>query len=243
VSRRIQLAFLLAILAAALTAVPNSLGAKIRLTEAAGQFPERAFLLTLPKNERLAAGQVQVIENGNPVTGLSVVRAGAARANTFGVVLVIDASMSMKGKPEQTALAAARAFASQRTAQEQLAAVTYNITPTVVLPFTTDDTKIDEALSKQPTFVFGTHIYDAVVRSLHLLKEANLSAGSIVVLSDGQEHKGHGDTGKHETEKTAAAAARAAHVRVFAVGLRSPLSNLQALQKLAHNTSAPYVEA
>ncbi len=244
-SRRFLLAPLLALFAAVLTAAPAA-GAKgqLRLTEAGGvSFPDRAFVLTLPKNQHLSASQLQVLENGDPVGGVSVVPAGAARANEFGVVLVIDASMSMEGKPEQAALSAARAFATQRTVQEELGVVTYNISPTVVLPFTTDQAEIDEALSKEPTFVYGTHIYDAVVRSLDLLKAAHISAGSVVVLSDGQEHRGHGDTGKHETEETAAAAARAAHVRVFGVGLRSPLSNFQVLKKLADDTGAHYVEA
>ena len=62
--------------------------------------------------------------------------------------------------------------------------MTYNIAPTVVLPFTTEQAQIDAALSKQPPFLFGTHIYDAITHSLALLRTARISAGTIVVLSD-----------------------------------------------------------
>jgi tight adherence protein B len=157
-------------------------------------------------------------------------------------VLVVDASTSMEGKPERAAFSAARVFAAQRKGQEQLALVTYNAAPTVVLPFTTEQAKIDAALSKQPPFLFGTHIYDAITHSLDLLRTARVSAGTIVVLSDGQEHSGPNDTATHETEESAAAAARAAHVRVFAVGLKSHVSKLGALRKLARDTGGRYVE-
>jgi tight adherence protein B len=70
-----------------------------------------------------------------------------------------------------------------------------------------------------------------------------VTAGSIVVLSDGQEHRGHGDTAKHETVKTAAAAARAAHVRVFTVGLRSRFFKPKALKELSRGTGAQYTGA
>ena len=67
-SRRFQLALLPAVLAAVLTAVPVSAAkTPVRLTEAAGQFPDRAFILTLPTARPLAASQVQVRENGQRV--------------------------------------------------------------------------------------------------------------------------------------------------------------------------------
>jgi tight adherence protein B len=247
VSRRhwLALAPAIALAAALLTAASSAAGnGGPRLTEAGGaSFPDRAFILALPKNQRLTVEQLDVRENGRAVSSPTLVPVGAAGTNGFGVVLVIDASMSMRGKPEKAALAAARAFAAQRTESEQLGVVTYNVKPTVQLPFTTDEAKIDEALSTEPKFVFGTHIFDAVGRALALLKASHISAGSVVVLSDGQEHRGFGDTASHQDEQSAAAAARAARVRVFTVGLRSPLSKLSVLQTLSRDTSARYVEA
>ena len=213
------------------------------LTEAGDSaFPGRSYVLTLPHGMKLTSGAVRVFENGKQVSGLVVTPASESTSQQFGAVLVIDASTSMEGKPEKAAFAAARSFAAQRKGQEQLALVTYNVTPTVALPFTTDQTKIDEALSKQPAFLFGTHIYDAVAHSLEMLKAAHIKAGTVIVLSDGQEHRADGDTAQHHTVETAAAAARAAHVRVFAVGLKSRLSKLAALKKLARDTGGGYIE-
>ncbi|HYS70105.1 MAG TPA: type II secretion system F family protein [Gemmatimonadaceae bacterium] len=218
-------------------------GDHARVTEAAdSSFPGRSYVLTLPSGIKLKTGAVRVFENGELVSGLAVTPVSESTSKQFGVVLAIDSSTSMEGKPEEAAFAAARAFAAQRRGQEQLAALTYNLSPTVVLPFTTDQSKIDEALSKQPAFLFGTHIYDAVARSLELLRARNIKAGTVIVLSDGQEHRSVGDTSKHETEESVAAAARAGHVRVFAVGLSSRLSKLVALQKLARDTGGRYLE-
>ncbi|TML97642.1 MAG: VWA domain-containing protein [Actinobacteria bacterium] len=227
-----------------LAASVGALGADnhARLTEAADSgFPGRSYVLTLPHGMKLKTGAVQVFENGKAVDGLTVTPVSESTLQQFGVVLVIDASTSMEGKPERAALAAARAFAAQRKGEEQLAVVTYNVTPTVALPFTSDQVKIDDALSRRPAFIFGTHIYDAVGTSLNLLRDAKIKAGTVIVLSDGQEHRGVGDTAKHQTEQSAAAAARAAHVRVFAVGLNSRVSKLAALRGLVRDTGGRYL--
>jgi tight adherence protein B len=214
-----------------------------RVTEAQAAFPDRAYILSLPRGMRLSANQVRVFENGIRVKGVSVAAGQTASVEGFGVALLIDASQSMEGRPELAALAAARAFAAQRQAHEQVAVLTYNVEPNVLLPFTTDQKQIDGALSKQPPFQFGTHMYDAVVQAIDQLEAAHVTAGSIVVLSDGQEHRGHGDTAKHETAKTAAAAARAAHVRVFTVGLKSRFFRPKALRELSRRTGGQFLGA
>ena len=215
-----------------------------RITEAGGAvFPGRAYVLTLPHGMQLKPGAVSVKENGNDVNGLTVTPVGGSTSQQFGAVLAVDASTSMEGKPERAAFEAARAFAAQRKSTQQLAIVTYNVTPTTALPLTNDGKKIDAALTHQPTFVYGTHIYDAVMHSLEILRAEHINAGTIILLSDGQEARGRNDNVPHATEPVAAAAARSAHVRVFTVGLRSRLANLGVLKALAHDTGGRYVEA
>jgi tight adherence protein B len=242
-TRRLLFLALVAVTALAATTAALSAEGQPEITEAVSTgFPSRSFVLTLPHGMQLKPDAVHIYENGKSVNAPLVVPVGESKKKQFGAVLVIDASTSMEGKPEKAAFSAARAFAGQRKGKEQLAVVTYNNAPTVVLPFTTDQAQIDQALSKQPPFQFGTHIYDAVVRSIKLLGDSHISVGTIIVLSDGQEHKAPGDTGDHETLAGAAAAARGAHVRVFAVGLRSRLSKLAALRTLARDTGGLYVE-
>jgi tight adherence protein B len=245
-SRRILTGVALALLAALLAAVPS--GAAIgtpRITEAGGViFPGRAYVVSLPPGVRVRPNAITVYENGQPVRGLTVTPVSTAKTQQFGAVLVIDSSNSMIGGPERAAYDAARAFAADRKPQQLLGLVTYNVAPTVELPLTTDATKIETALSQQPRFVYGTHIYDAVVSSLDLLKQDKVKAGTIVLLSDGQEARAHsGDTGAHQTEASAAAAARGAHVRIFTVGLHSRFARLGVLKKLASDTGGRYIEA
>jgi tight adherence protein B len=241
--RRLLATGIVALVGLAVTLTAMGAGERARLTEAAGSgFPSRSYILSLPHGMKLKPGAVQAFENGTAVSDLVVTPVSESTSRQFGVVLAIDASTSMEGKPEKAAFSAARAFAAQRKGQEQLALVTYNVAPTVALPFTTDQAKIDEALAKQPAFLFGTHIYDAVSHSLKLLRDAEIKAGTLILLSDGQEHRAPGDSGNHETLEGAAAAARSAHVRIFAVGLRSRLSKLQALKKLARDTGGRYIE-
>ena len=78
------------------------------------RFPDRAFLLSLPEPVALGPEEVTVRENGEPVEGLTVLPASAAGAGEFAVVLVIDASESMRGDAIEGALDAARAFAETR---------------------------------------------------------------------------------------------------------------------------------
>jgi len=238
VTRRVQVA-LLALLAAGLTAAPSAAGKSgLTLTEAGNPpFPDRAFVLTLPSDRPLSADQLRVRENGTPVTGLTVVPAALGKGNQFGVVLVIDASDSMKGKPIAGALAAAQLFVGHRTAEEQVAVVTFNDQPDVALPFTTDSSAILQALAHKPTLAYGTHIYDAVGKAISLLEQAKIVAGSVVVLSDGA------DTGSTSSRADVISAAKRAHVRIFAVGLRSKHFEPGALRNLAQGASGSMSEA
>jgi uncharacterized protein YegL len=227
------LALPLAALAIVMACSAAAAGTPPRITQARAPFPQRAFILGLPAAMRLSPGQVRVLENGKPVSGVHVEAAGGS-AEQFGVVLLIDASNSMRGEAIDGAMAAARAFASKRTKLEQLAVVAFNDKSQVVLPFTTDPEAIDSALQETPHLAYGTHIYDGVETSLRLIAHAKIRAASIVVLSDGA------DTGSHATEAVAAAAANREHVRVFTVGLRSAGFDPAKLQQLAADGGGQY---
>jgi tight adherence protein B len=232
---------ILAVLATAgalATTVGAAVSSHVELTEAGGvKFPERAFVVSLSNGRALTAGDVQVTENGNPVVDETLVPASLVDRRTFGTVLVLDASESMLGRPIASAVAAARAFASRRNPNQQLALVTFNGSSKVALPFTTSKTKIDAALAQPPTVAYGTYIYDAVARGEALLTDAGIQAGSIVVLSDGA------DTGSKATAASVAAAARAHHVKLYTIGLHSPRFDPTTLRSLAQLGGGEYTLA
>ena len=231
---------LLPALAALVAALAPAAGAQVelRLAETGGTtFPDRSYVLTLPEGTSLDETRVTVLENGEVVEGLSVIPVGEAAEGELGVVLVIDASNSMRGAAIVGAVEAARAFAEQRSPNQLVAIIAFNRKPTVVLPFTADQEEIEAALTRPPALAGKTHVYDAVDAALAMLREAAVAAGSVVVLSDGS------DTGSAIAPADVAARARADGVRVFSVGLRSKGHDFAALETLASEAGGTYSEA
>jgi tight adherence protein B len=227
---------------AALAAAVAASGAtgKAVVTEAAGTgtgFPARSYVLTLPHGMELKPGAVRLFENGARVEGLTVTPVGESKAKQFGVVLAIDASISMRGKPIAGAMAAARALALQRRPNQLLGVVTFNNAVTSVLPLTDDQQAIDAALSKTPALAQGTRLYDGVDAAVAMLEDRNVAVGSVVVLSDGA------DLGSQITETAAAAHARNARVGVYSVGLQSRFFDRAALKGLARDASGTFILA
>jgi tight adherence protein B len=217
---------------------PASAGTELTLSETGGaRFPDKMYVLTLPSDMYLDSSRVEVRENGGPVAHLSVIAADEAGAGQFGVVLAIDASKSMHGQAIEGAVAAARAFVAHRNPAQQLAIVVFNSRAKVVLPFTNDAKAIDAALATTPQLARGTHIYDAVAAGVQLLEDADVAAGSIIVLSDGA------DTGSLASAASVTAKAGDARVRVFSVGLRSKTFRPEPLQALAEQANGEYSEA
>ena len=102
---------------------------------------------------------------------------------------------------------------------------------------TKDGGALRRTLATQPPLAYGTRIHDAMTRSLGLLRDAKLSSGSIVLLSDGA------DIGSVRTLEQAVAAAKEQQVRIFTVGLRSGAFDPAPLRSIAERTGGSYAEA
>jgi tight adherence protein B len=220
-----------------LAATAGAAPAPLHMTESGGVvFPQRSYVLSLPGGERLNAAQVSVRENGHGVVDLKVVPAGDPGASS-GTVLAIDASNSMAGVPIDGAVKAARAFAAQRNVNQSLAILTFNNSTNVIRGFTKSQAAIEAALAKAPKLAYRTHLYDAVAQATVLLQTAGIGAGSVIVLSDGA------DIGSTTALNQVIQNARAAHVRVFTVGLRSKTFQPGPLQRLAQSTGGSFSRA
>jgi tight adherence protein B len=197
-------------------------------------FPNRSYVLSLPHARKLDPAAVQVRENGREVPGLSVLPANTAGTKELAEVLVIDTSGSMRGAPIRGAVEAARVFASHRNSQQQLGIVEFNGRVRTALPLTTDQASIDRALASTPRLGRNTHIYDAVQAALAMLKAGHIAGGAVILLSDGS------DTGSSARATAVEAAAQAAGVRVFTVGLRSGAFDRGTLAGLAAGSSGTF---
>ena len=236
--RRLAPLMVTAALAATAALAPAAHAAGASLT-ASGvpTFPERSWILTMPRGVSIASHGVRVRENGAVVRDLAVAPADGGASRSLGVVLVIDSSQSMAGAAISDAMAAARTFARQRSARQRLGVVTFASEAKVLLAPTTDVTKIDAALSVAPELHGGTHLFDAASAAVALLRRSGAQAGAVIVLSDGS------DRGSTASARAVATAAAAARVRVFTVGLQSGNFEAATLKGLASAASGEYLGA
>ena len=208
------------------------------LVEAKGPaFPVRTYVLTLPTEQTLTARDAHVTENGNPVVDPTLVPASRAGKKTFGTVVVLDTSYSMKGGPLAAAIKAEQAFAAQRNPNEQLGLIEFNRNTKVTLPLTTSSTKISAALAKPPSIAVGTHIYDALAQAEAMLASAHIGAGSVVLLSDGA------DTGSTKTLSQVAGDALVSGTRIYTIGVADQTYKAGTLKALATAGHGEYAQA
>jgi tight adherence protein B len=152
-------------------------------------------------------------------------------------VLAIDVSRSMRGRPLEAAVTAARRFVRHRNPGQPVAVVTFAGAARVAQPFTTDAAAVDRALDAIRTDAGYTHINDAVGVATDLIEAARVESGSVVLLSDG------GDHGSTTTLEEATEAASGARVRIFAIGLRSGDADFGTLNLLAAQTRGEFSAA
>jgi tight adherence protein B len=196
-------------------------------------FPDKAYLVTLPTTKALNTSNVDVTENGQPVSALAVAPPGGSAS---GAILLVDASNSMKGAPIQNAMAASRAFLGERKSDLPVAIVVFGPEDSTLSDFTTDSKQLSEAVSQTPATSEGTHIYDALINAVNKAKDQGLERTTIVLLSDGT------DVGSSASRAEALQAAADANVRVISVGLSSPQYDPETLKSLANRTGGKYVE-
>jgi tight adherence protein B len=224
-----------AVLAASAAAVTKP---AFRLTPLSSvRFPDRAFVIGTGNETAVGRRLVQVREDGRTVTNFSIVPASKTSARTFGVVLVMDASNSMRGAAIRGAVAAARVFAAHSAPAQALGLITFNRTVTVPIRPTTDQNAIAASLRSLPQLREGTHLWDAAGGAIDALRKAKITAGSVILLTDGR------DTGSRLTPTQLASQARAAGVRIFAVALHSRQFRPGSLRAIARSTRGEYVEA
>ncbi len=201
-------------------------------------FPERGYVIDLPRGAAISPNRVHISENGIEIGRGEFTFAALSSSNvSSATILAIDASDSMTGAPERGAIAAAKTFVAQRRGNQEIGLVAFNGSVNVVQAPTIDPGQLKRALASSPPLGYGTHLFDAVRRSLRTLATAKIAAGSIVLLSDGA------DLGSTYTLNQVVTAAQAQHVRVFTVGLRSGAFDGTTLKTLATQTGGSYAEA
>ena len=178
-----------------------------------------------------AAKPPVVRENGTLVTGLQAENLGSNRS----VVLAIDRSQSMSGRPRADAIAAARAFIATKNPDDQIEVVGFGRSAVALTGFSSASIDADSALrSLTVDRKEGTALYDAIRVSSQSLRSEPAGARVIIVLTDGR------DAASKATLTRAVAAARAARATVYPIGIESDQFSPGPLHELASETGGSY---
>jgi tight adherence protein B len=224
--RRLRLVPPLAL--AALVAAPCALagGVRIQSVDPSG-FPAVRVTFVAP----LGAATPSLTENSLPVTGYSAVNLGRQKA----IILALDRSQSMRGRPLTNALAAARAFVGSAGPADHVGIVAFGRTAFGLGRFS--GTPADAQGSLQGLTVdakSGTALYDAIVLAAAHLGTDTSPGRAIVVVTDGS------DVSSTNTLQQAVAAAQTAHAGIYSIGIGGPNFTPDALKTLSRETGGSY---
>jgi tight adherence protein B len=172
-----------------------------------------------------------VTENGRPVAGLQATNLARAKS----VVLAIDRSQSMKGKPLAEAVAAARAFVAAKPQTDRIAVTTFATKPLLLTGFSADAQDSFGALASiKVDPEQGTTLYDDLVLAAGRQAKELFAGRVIIIVTDGNE------TRSKASLQDAIAAARTAQSAVYVVAIESPQFNPEPLKELAAQTGGRY---
>jgi tight adherence protein B len=224
-----RIRFVLAGLALIVLAVPAATTAAVQLGGLdSTSYPTISASVVTSKP---SAAPPLVSEDGRPVTALDATNLASGKS----VVLAIDRSQSMKGKPLAEAVAAARAFVRAKPTTDRIAVTTFATKPTFLTGFSPaplDASGPLDSIVVDPKQ--GTTLFDDVVLAAQRLAREPFAGRVIIMVTDGNE------TRSHATLEAAIASARAAHAAVYVVGIESSKFNPDPLNQLASQTGGRY---
>ena len=231
--RRLQRRFLIRlglIGMAALVAAPSAFGA-VRIGGVdSSSFPSLRVTVVTPQNSQ----PPRIYENGNPVVGATAVNLGQGKT----IVIAVDRSQSMQGRPLATALAAAQKFVRSAGPSDHVGIVEFGRSAIAVQGAAGTPSDAATALSSiavDPQS--GTALYDAVVAAAAQL-QADAGAGrAIIVVTDGA------DVSSLHSLADAVAAAHKVRASIYTIGIGGPSFTPDALRALASDTGGTYRQA
>ena len=214
----------------ALVLTPSALAAAVRIQATdTSSFPALRVTLVAP----LGASTPRLTENGRRVAGYSAVNLGRQKA----IVLALDRSQSMRGRPLAQAVSAAQSFISAAGARDHVGIVTFGRNA-FVLSRSSAPADAQGALGGIGVDTHsGTALYDAVVLAANRLAGDERPGRAIVVVTDGD------DVSSTHSIEQAIAAAHAARAAVYTIGIGGPSFTPDALRRLATETGGSYRQA
>ena len=170
-------------------------------------------------------------ENSVPVTGYTAVNLGRQKA----IVLALDRSQSMRGRPLINARAAARAVVGAAGPDDQVGIVAFGHTAFGLGRLSASAADAQSSLDGLSVDrQSGTALYDAIVLAARHLGAGDSPGRAIVVVTDGS------DVSSNNTLQQAVVAAHAARASIYTIGIGGPNFTPAALMSLSRETGGSY---
>ncbi|MDQ5814998.1 MAG: type II secretion system F family protein [Actinomycetota bacterium] len=201
---------------------------QIAISEAQREDGRITFDIATPGGPLLTGADLTVQVNGEESEGVIATVKSSYEAQA-GVVLLIDTSGSMQGRPIADAKRAISNFIGEIGGGTKVALVPFSSEAQVASGFTADRGHILQAVSALEA-TGETALFDGVVRAVELLEARPPEQRNIVLLTDGA------DTVSKNTLPGALRAARGADARVFGVALKSEDFSSRSIQALTNKT-------
>jgi Ca-activated chloride channel homolog len=183
--------FLLLALTPFQAAFAQDSGAQIRITQVdTSKFPKVTVYVSVTdaNGEPMGvdASQIQIFENGQPMTADEITGSGDIGPLTTLMVIDVSGSMNNGGKLD-AAKAAAQAYVDQMRTGDQAGLMTFNTKVDYVQTLTSDHTALIEALHNLRANN-DTAMYDALDQATQILKDVS-GRKAIIVLTDGMDNQ------------------------------------------------------
>jgi tight adherence protein B len=223
-ARLLAIAIAFSLLASPAAAAPSLL---IQNMDTAA-YPTVTFTMVLPPSSIPTGGtlpSVSIVENGAPITDV-VVTSLVDERGPIDVVLLLDTSGSMKGRPLADAKSAALRFVDSMKADDRIAIVAFSSQPEVVQGFTSDRQALEGKISGLAA-TGSTALYDGLVEAASLAGRSSAGQRYVVALSDSK------DTMSINSPDNATRALKRAKVPLYAVALGSSTYKTSTLATMA----------
>lgn len=209
----------------------------------------------------LGADRFEIIEDGRASFPPNEVTSHVNPDAVISIVMVIDISGSMEGKPIEEAMRAANALLDQLSPEDRAAIIAFadevqGLDPTELedgkeLGFTTDKNAVRNVVNFLDTKIgWDTPLYDAIYKGVKMAASEPVGKRAVVVMTDGRDERDNAngvpvkDAGSLSTPDDPINEANRHNIPIFSVGLAGLGGKIDTkyLARLAERTGGLYQE-
>ncbi|MGD8624947.1 MAG: FHA domain-containing protein [Anaerolineae bacterium] len=207
----------------------------------------------------LGADRFEIVEDGRSSFPPTQVETRVNGDAVISIVMVIDISGSMEGKPIKEAIRAANALLDQLSSQDRAAIIAFadevqDLDPAVLedgkeLGFTTDKNAIRNVVNFLDTKIgWDTPLYDAIYKGVRMVEGEPVGKRAVVVMTDGRDERDNAqgvpvkDAGSLSTPDDPINEANRYNIPIFSIGLGNKLDT-KYLARLAERTGGLFQQA